>query len=178
MLARRAIQALQSEWERLAQARALQPADIEEAIWERYSRLVEDDDRFRSNLPMEADLDDVWRELERQFGEFDITAFRIYESIKDMFDEARIEHAARLKTLRAHVARGETASIADVLKDELSKRRLDASSAIDMKRLASVLQRAEIEALSRGEERDAGVVHVAANVPPRHSRFVGNVRRH
>jgi hypothetical protein len=123
-LARTVIAALQSQWDALAQRQALTPADIEEAVWERYSHLVEADERFRSNLPTDEDLDEIWRQLEREFGEYDIGSFRIFESIRDTLDEDRKVRVARLGTLRSHAARGETSSVADVLKGVLAKRRL------------------------------------------------------
>lgn len=76
-LAPRVLDKLQSAWGALAQQQPLTPADIEEAVWERYSRLVELDERFRSDLPTDEELDQIWQHLEKELGEFDIGAFRI-----------------------------------------------------------------------------------------------------
>jgi len=62
-LAFREQDALYRSWEVLRQTRALDVADIEHAIWDRYIEMIEADDRFRAGLPTDDDLNEIWAHL-------------------------------------------------------------------------------------------------------------------
>ena len=148
--------ALYRKWEALGQTRALDAADIEHAIWDRYVEMIEADDRFRAELPTEQDLDEIWIHLLSEFGEYSVEAFRIFETIRNTFENERQSRADRLAVLRQHAARGETRSVEDVLKTLLAKNGLAVTNSADHKKLAQGLVRAEVEAHHRYSERDGG----------------------
>jgi hypothetical protein len=148
--------ALHREWEALRQTRALDGADIEHAIWDRYVELIEADDRFRSELPTERDLDEIWAHLSGEFGDYNVEAYRIFEIIRDTFEKERESQSERLLVLRQHAARGETKSVADVTKILMAKRGLTVTNSADHRKLSQGLLRAELEAHLRYSERDAG----------------------
>jgi len=149
------------EWERkfddMRQAKALTEAEFQNAVWRRYVELISSDEKFRQSLPSEQDLDAVWKHLEREFGEYDVHAFRIFETIRDTFQSDQRERVARLAQLKLEVARGETELIADVVKQVINDRQLGvAVGSTEYRKLAHGLQRADIEGLKRTVERDVG----------------------
>lgn len=130
---------------------------MQDAIWRRYVEVISADERFRQTAPTKADLDEIWVHLENEFGDYNVTAFRIFEDLRDLFDHDLKKRTAKLKELQQEVARGEIASIGDVVADVLEKRQLDIEPGTSpYRKLSQSLQRAEIEALLRTVERDKG----------------------
>ena len=82
-LARPVLDEWDREFARLRHTWTMSEHDIQEAVWQRYTELVEADEGFRRSLPTDEDLDEIWAELEREFGEYDLQAFRIFEFIRD-----------------------------------------------------------------------------------------------
>lgn len=168
--AKRLAPAILAEWDRefdevrkgrsLADVRgiaALDDGDIQAAVWRRYNDLVQADERFRADLPDDADLDTLWRELEAEFGEDDLNAARIFAVVRDHFENRQRERLTRHEQLRRDVGRNETRLVADVAAQAIR----DAGKIVkagepDYRRLARGLVRAEVEALNRAAERDAG----------------------
>lgn len=136
---------------------ALDDGDVQNAIWRRYVEIVEADERFRAELPDDADLDEMWRRLEAKFGEHDLGAWRILESIRDHFETHQRERLARHEQLRRDAGRGATRLVADVTAQAIKAAgKIVERGSPDYKRLAQGLARAELEALNRAAERDAG----------------------
>ena len=156
-LARSQLDKWDAEFTELRCRRTLTETDLQDAVWSRYVELVEADESFRETLPTDEDLDAIWQGLEREFGEYDFEAYHVFEFIRDRFEDDRRERATRLKTMREHAARGETKLVADVVQRALDERRLEVErGSRDYRRLALGLQRAELEALARAQERDRG----------------------
>jgi hypothetical protein len=154
---RAVLEAWDVEFAERRKRRTVSEADIQEAVWSRYLELTVTDERFRSSLPTENDLDEIWRELVREFGDYDLWAYRVFQSIRDRLEADQGERAARRTTLRQQVARGETKVVDDVTQRALDQRRLEAAKGSpEYRQLAQGLQRAELEALDRAAERDAG----------------------
>lgn len=149
------------QWERefdtLRAKCTLTDHELQTAIWNRYCELVQIDERHRQELPTENDLDDVWKAMVEEFGEYDLKTWRILEAIAGQHDTDKQARVRRLATLKAEIAKGETKSVAPVL-DSIAKARGLAipPRSQDERKLAQGLQRAEIEALKRASERDQG----------------------
>lgn len=159
--AKRLARPVMDEWERkfdeMRQARTLTEAELQNAIWRRYLELVTGDEKFRQSLPTDDDLNAIWKHLEEEFGEYDIHAFRVFETIRDGFDNDQRERVARLAQLKSEAARGQTKLIADVVRQVIQDRNLGVDiGSPEYRKLAHGLQRAELEGLSRTVERDAG----------------------
>ncbi len=124
-MARRLARTILDKWERefdlLRAKRTLTDHELPTAIWNRYSELVQADERKRQELPTEDDLDDIWKALVEEFGDYDIAAWRIYEGIANEHVADKEQRARRLTVLKAELARGETRSVApavvDIVKD-------------------------------------------------------------
>ncbi|GBD48527.1 phage integrase [Methylopila sp. Yamaguchi] len=136
-------------------------ADLQEAVWSRYCALVEADERFRHATPTPEQLDELWDQLQHEFGgspgDESATAHRVWELIRDRFEIDQAEREARRQALAAGLARGQTAAVAKVARDVATKMRLDVKSGTaDERKLGAGLMRAELEALKRSSERDVG----------------------
>jgi integrase len=159
--AKRLSRPVMDEWDRLfdglRQRKQLTDAELQDAIWRRYLELITGDEKFRQSLPTTDDLDQIWKYLEEEFGEYDIHAYRVFETIRDLYDENQRDRVARLAQLKTEAARGETKLIADVVHQVIEDRRLGVDIGTpEYRRLAQGLQRADLEGLSRTVERDAG----------------------
>ena len=155
--ARAVLSGWDSEYDDLRRRTGLPEADLQAAVWDRYQELLQADENFRQSLPTDADLDSVWRELEREFGEYDLEAYRVFEYVRDQFEHDHVERASKLAALRANSARGETRLVADLAQREIHRRKLDVQvGSPEYRKLAQGLQRAELEALVRAAERDQG----------------------
>jgi integrase len=159
--ARRLARPILDEWENmfdeLRRPKQLTEAELQDAIWRRYLELITSDEKFRQTLPTSDDLDAIWSYLETEFGEQNISAYRIYEELRDRFDNSQRERAARLARLKTEAARGETKLIGDVVEQVIEARRLGIDPGTpEYRKLAHGLQRAELEGLSRTVERDQG----------------------
>lgn len=159
--ARRLAGPILNEWSRLfegmRQNRELSEAELQAAIWRRYMQIITSDERYRQTVPSEEDLNAIWQHLEKEFGEYNIDAYRVLEIIRDDFDNNQRDRAARLAQLKAEAARGQTTLIASVVRQVINDRQLSVEvGSPDYRKLAQGLSRAELEGLSRTVERDAG----------------------
>ena len=132
--------------------------EIQTAIWERYTALVRDDQQRRTQLPTEDDLDDVWELLVQEFDDpEDVRAWRILEDLAATHDNDKKERSQRLALLKAELAKGETRSIKAVVASVVQTRDLNLPArSAEERKLSHLLQRAEVQALTRATERDAG----------------------
>jgi integrase len=159
--AKRRVRPVLDQWERefaeVRKPRALTETELQDAVWKRYLEMLTEDERFRRSLPSEDQLNEIWRHLETEFGEHDLTAYRILETIRDQFQTVQAQRTARFAKLKRDTAKGESALVADVVQDIINARRLDLGKDSDgYRKLAQGIQRAELEALGRSSERDDG----------------------
>jgi len=82
--------------------------------------------------------------------------FRIFEIIRDEFKDEKAARTKRLATLKADTAVGEVRSVHEIMTGLLAKEGLAPADTPEHRRFAQHLQRAEMEALKRGAERDDG----------------------
>ena len=90
--AKRSARPIIEQWERefaeLRLPKHLTEAELQDAVWRRYRELVMADEKFRQELPTDADLNEIWKHLESEFGgHYEIDAFRILELIRDKFED-------------------------------------------------------------------------------------------
>ena len=137
--------------------RILTEEELKDAVWGRYLELITEDERFRRSLPNDEQLNEIWLHLENEFGDYDLNAYRILETIRDQFQTVQAERTARFAKLRGDTARGETQLVADIVRDVIAARRLDLEKDSEgYRKLAQGIQRAELEAHVRSQERDEG----------------------
>jgi integrase len=146
------------DFTRLQTKRTLTDHELQTAIWERYTALVRDDQQRRTQLPTEDDLDDVWELLVQEFDDpEDVRAWRILEDFASTHDNEKKERSQRLALLKAELAKGETRSVKAVVASVVQARDLNLPArSAEERNLAHLLQRAEVQALTRATERDAG----------------------
>ncbi len=131
--------------------------ELQNAIWQRYSALMESDQARRLATPTQAELNDAWSLLVEEYGEDSITAWRILESIEAIPEADARERAARLAILKMELGRGETRSVKSEIQDAITERRLAVSPrSAEERELAQGLQRAEVQALIEIAKRDEG----------------------
>lgn len=156
-LARPIVDDFERQFAEMRRPKTLSEGELQDAIWRRYLELISADEKFRQSLPTSDDLDAIWKYLEEEFGEYDLSAYRIYEELRDRFETNQQERAARLAQLKIEAARGEVKAIADVVEQTIEARRLGIDpGSPQYRKLAHGLQRAELEGLARTLERDAG----------------------
>ena len=159
--AKRLARAIFDQWERefaeVRKPRIFTEAELQDAVWTCYLGLITEDERFRRSLPNDEQLNEIWRHLEVEFGDYDLGAYRILETIRDQFQTVQAERTTRFAKLKGDTARGETQLVADIVRDVIAARRLDLDKDSDgYRKLAQGIQRAELEALGRSQERDGG----------------------
>ncbi|WP_075214452.1 site-specific integrase [Mongoliimonas terrestris] len=151
---------LEAEWDAARPRTTLTDDDIEHAVWTRYLAILETDERFRTELPTDEDLDDVWAELTKDYDDDDLEAFRILRSLRDAATEDRDRRLARLRTLNTALTTNETRPVRDVVDAVLAEQRVEIHRSDPAhKKLSHHLMRAEREALARTFERDKNVFH-------------------
>jgi integrase len=164
--ARPVVEAWERQFEEMRLPRHLSEGELQDAVWQRYLELITADEKFRQSMPSSDDLDEIWKHLEGEFGSYELDAFRILELIRDQFQVNTHERSIRFSKLKADTARGETELVADVVRKIIDDRRLDLeTSSAEYRKLAQGIQRAELEALERGRERDAGTFSGAPKDP-------------
>ena len=165
-LARPILEGWERQFDELRLPRHLSEAELQDAVWRRYLELITADEKFRQSRPTTADLDQVWDHLKDEFADNKLDAFRILEIVRDEFEANVKERTVRFTKLKADTARGETELVADVLRKIIDERRLDLeTNSAEYRKLAQAIQRAELEALARGRERDAGTFSGASTDP-------------
>ena len=146
--------------------RALVPADRENAVWDHYSATLERDDKARSALPGQAEIETARAEAIARIEKEDISGLDKLAVLNAGIDlmvaqragEVSTEHRqVKLAELRKHLSKGETALIAHEVDSYLEENGLLVQRGTpDWISLARHMMRAEIEALQRTLERDKG----------------------
>ncbi|MET4476448.1 site-specific integrase [Bradyrhizobium sp. F1.13.3] len=158
LLGRPIIEQWEREFQELRQPKPLTQEELQGAIWKRYVQLITADEKFRLSLPTDDDIRRHWNQIESEFGDvWDRDSFWQLEALQNLFSEDQRDRAVRLAETKAEVARGETRSVAAALLQIAEERRLNIDpSSPEYRKFANGVQRAEIEALNRASERDAG----------------------
>nr|WP_085633515.1 DUF6538 domain-containing protein [Marivita cryptomonadis] len=158
------------DFDELRAKRALAKEDIEVAIWELYTKRLDQDEATRRSLPTQNDIDQAMeRAVERvQREEIDIkdplAVLNVSLEVQVLKDRLAgpesVEAKARrikLTQLRKQLARNETALVDHEVEDFLARNKLVlAAESPDRLALAKSLMRTEIEVLRRTLERDEG----------------------
>ncbi|MDH2384818.1 site-specific integrase [Bradyrhizobium sp. CER78] len=142
-----------SEWRRefaaLRARRAPGATDIQAGAWAHYERELTLDERQRANMPT-TDKIEAARHQPHLPG-FDLLVMR------NAARNGRENRAIQLRTLREHLASGETALIHWAADDLIEREKLLVEKGSPKYReICNRLQRAQVEALERAAERDAG----------------------
>jgi integrase len=160
-----------AEWRRkfaaLEQRACPAGEEIQSAVWDHYVDEVGRDDLARSRTPTAGQVADAQKKLTA-----DIEAGRVPWSddplvqlsatldLRVMADRAglyRDQRAFRMKALKEHLAKGETALVSDFANEVIRRNNwLIAPGSADYRSICMKLLRAELEGLQRAEERDAG----------------------
>lgn len=148
---------LDREWQAIRASAKIEPSDIEQAVWRRYNEIIEADERFRTALPNDDELDQIWRFLVEEYGDYNLEAYGILRALQERAVEDRKARMARLSALKSAIVKNNPAPVAEIAASVLPARGKHVDkSAPEYKRLANGLIRAEVEALSRTVERDHG----------------------
>ena len=142
----------------MRQPKELTEAELQDAIWKRYVELITADEKLRLSLPTEEDLNKIWTQIEAEFGGvWDVGAFHDLEVSQNTLLDDQRGRVTRIARIKAEAARGETKSVAEVLRQIIEERRLNLEpGSPEYRKVAHGIQRAEIEALKRAAERDDG----------------------
>jgi integrase len=158
-LAPTVLQELHDDFQARRHGRDLIESDIAALAWQHYAKLIESDERFRETAPTEDDLDNYWRLMVADNGgdQYDYETWRLYEFTRDMVRRNQLARRAKLALLKSSDPDKQLKAVARPLANLLEERRimLDRRSAT-FRKLALGIQRAELEALKRADERDAG----------------------
>lgn len=164
--ARRRASAIVAVWHAdfadLRRKRSPTPDDLQAIAWKHYQLELERDRSERARAPKAANVDTARAAYltDIQSGKADpadigrLVDFLIVHDASALAKEFR---QRRESELRKHLATGETAPIQDVADDVIAREGLLITKGTsDYHDLCQMLQRAELEALTRAAERDAG----------------------
>lgn len=156
-----------AQFEELAQRQHPTPGDLQAAVWRHYERLLDYDQGERAAMPTSAMIRDAKDQLltDIKAGAVpwsDDPAVQLGAALdvmvmKDAPAYAQGRRAIKLAQVRKHLATGETGAIewaADAVIEQ--ERLLIERGSPAYRDLCQKLQRAEIQALERSEERDRG----------------------
>ncbi|QOZ26155.1 site-specific integrase [Bradyrhizobium sp. CCBAU 51753] len=156
-----------AQFEALSQRQEPTPGDLQAAIWRHYETLLTDDQRQRAAMPTAAMLQEAKDKLAGDIASgavewsddplVQVSAAADVIAMKGVAAFVREGRTAKLAKLREHLATGETALIEWAADDVIQRDRLLIEKGSPKYReLCQRLQRAEIQALERAAERDAG----------------------
>lgn len=160
------IEAWRAEFEDVKSRRDITADDKAHAAWQHYEATLERDEQQRQHLPSKADIDTAWGKAIDRANVIGIDASSklalMDAGLEVMVLKAQGEYEAnarqvKLEHLQRNLRDGETALINHEVADYAARNRLlmDESHP-EWKDTARRMIRAEIEALKRGIERDAG----------------------
>lgn len=129
--------------------------DVAAIAWKHYSELVENDERFRDQNLTDEQLDELWREMEAEFGEYDIGAYQAFAEIRDRIETYK-QHRERSRSLLISGDPNKVlAAVAESVDEHVSAYRAKLpKTSPTYRRVAMGVARAEMEALKRADERD------------------------
>lgn len=147
--------AIQDEFAARRRGREIVENDVAAIAWKHYSELVENDERFRDQNLTDEQLDELWREMEAQFGEYDIGAYDAFSDIRDRIETYR-KHRERSRSL---LTSGDPNKVLEAIAESVDEHvtaylaKLPKTSPT-YRKVAMGVARAEMEALKRADERD------------------------
>lgn len=158
---------IQAHFADIRQRQAPSEADLQSAVWNHYRTEIEHDRQERMRLPTEAQVSGASAQLmsDVALGKVKVTPDPLNQldagiEVMAMADSAKIARKfreRRAEELRKHVATGETSLIEWAADDVIAREGfLIEKDSAEYRDLCHRLQRAEIEALLRADERDRG----------------------
>lgn len=147
--------AIQEEFAARRRSREILEGDIGAIAWERYSKLIERDERFRDRELTEDDFDRLWDLIVKEVGEEDHEAWRVFEHIRDEPERYRAARAQLQAALTSGDASRVRKALAKAVDRELAARRakFEPGSSVHRK-VTNAVARADMEFLKRAAERD------------------------
>ncbi len=156
----------QKEFDDVRGRRSIVAADREHVVWDHYNSTLEHDEVVRSQLPGSVEIEAAKAAIYRRIERGEVNGIDPL-TLLDATLELRVAQDAggfvarsgkvKLEHIRQHLARGETALIADAADEYLREKGLHIERAtVDWISVARLMMRAEIEALQRAEERNHG----------------------
>lgn len=151
----RVIQLAQDEYLARKHSRELVEDDVAAIAWKHYSELVENDERFRDQNLTDEQLDELWRVLEAEFGEYDIGAYQAFADIRDRIDTYKLHRERSRSLLTSGDPNKVLQAVAESVDEHVAAyRAVLPKSSPTYRKMAMGIARAEIEALKRADERD------------------------
>ena len=146
---------MQDEFTARRRGREILDGDIGAIAWERYAKLIEQDERFRDRELTEDDFDGLWSLIVKEVGEEDVEAWRVFQRIRDEPERYREARAALHAALTSGDASRRRKTVARAVERELTARhaKIEAGSSTHRK-VADAIARADVEFLKRAAERD------------------------
>lgn len=147
--------AIQDEFAARRRGREIVENDVAAIAWKHYSELVENDERFRDQNLTDDQLDELWREMEAEFGEYDFGAYQAFADIRDRIQTYK-RHRERSRTL---LTSGDPNKVLEAVVESVDEhvaayRAVLPKTSPIYRKVAAGVARAEMEALKRADERD------------------------
>lgn len=147
--------AIMDEFAARRRGREIVENDVAAIAWKHYSELVENDERFRDQNLTDDQLNELWREMEAEFGEYDFGAYQAFADIRDRIQTYR-RHRERSRTL---LTSGDPNKVLEAVAESVDEhvaayRAVLPKTSPVYRKVAAGVARAEIEALKRADERD------------------------
>lgn len=149
------IQQAQDEYLARKRSRELIEDDVAAIAWKHYSELVENDERFRDQNLTDEQLDELWRALEAEFGEYDIGAYQAFADIRDRIETYKMHREQSRSLLTSGDPNKVLQAVAESVDEHVAAyRAVLPKTSPTYRKVAMGVARAEIEALKRADERD------------------------
>lgn len=145
----------QAEFAARRRGREIVENDFAAIAWKHYSELIENDERFRDQNLTDEQLDELWREMEAQFGEYDIGAYQAFAEIRDRIESYK-KHRERARNL---LTSGDPNKILEAVAGSVDEhvaayRAVLPKTSPTYQKVAGVVARAEMQFLRNADERD------------------------
>lgn len=148
--------ALQDEFTARRRGREVVEGDVAAIAWQHYSELIDNDERFRDQHLSDDQLDQLWCEMEAEFGEYDMGAYRAFADIRDRLENYRQARAKSRSLLTSGDPSKALEAVAESVQEHLTARHaIFRKDTPTYRKVAMGVQRGEMEALKRMDERDA-----------------------
>ncbi len=149
------VKAFQDEFTARRRGREIVENDVAAIAWKHYSELIENDERFRDQNLTDEQLDELWREMEAEFGEYDIGAYQAFAEIRDRIETYK-KHRERSRNL---LTSGDPNKILEAIAESVDEhvaayRAVLPKTSPTYRKVAGVVARAEMQFLRNADERD------------------------
>lgn len=147
--------AIMDEFASRRRGREIVENEVAAIAWKHYSELIENDERFRDQNLTDDQLDELWREMEAEFGEYDFGAYQAFADIRDRIQTYK-RHRERSRTL---LTSGDPNKVLEAVVESVDEhvaayRAVLPKTSPIYRKVAAGVARAEMEALKRADERD------------------------